>query len=212
MIIISHRGYWKTLEERNSLHAFRRSFSMGFGTETDVRDCAGELVISHDMPSGNEVKFEDFLELYCKYEKSLPLALNIKSDGLQIDIQALLEKYSITNYFTFDMAMPDMLGYIQMGIKTFVRASEFEAKNSLWAKADGVWLDGFSRLDINEDLLSDFIDAGKLVCIVSPELHGRNVSEEWTLIKGLSKNILTSSQLILCTDIPEDAMEYFKND
>ena len=65
--VISHRGYWKTPEERNAPVAFERSFSLGFGTETDVRDCVrdgvSELVISHDIPRGGEFAFADMLRL-----------------------------------------------------------------------------------------------------------------------------------------------------
>ena len=62
MRIISHRGYWNTPAEKNTIHAFQRSFALGFGTETDIRDLKGELVISHDMPIGDEIRFEDFLD------------------------------------------------------------------------------------------------------------------------------------------------------
>ena len=50
MIILSHRGYWKSEKERNQEVAFHRSFDLGYGTETDIRDIQGKLVISHDMP------------------------------------------------------------------------------------------------------------------------------------------------------------------
>ena len=63
MIIISHRGYWKCVDEKNTEIAFSRSFELDFGTETDVRDCLGKLVISHDMPDGSEIHFEEFLSL-----------------------------------------------------------------------------------------------------------------------------------------------------
>ena len=55
MIILSHRGYWKSEEERNQEVAFHHSFDLGYGTETDIRDIQGKLVISHDMPQGNEI-------------------------------------------------------------------------------------------------------------------------------------------------------------
>ena len=48
MIILSHRGWWKTRAERNMRDAFVRSFDAGFGTETDLRDICGKIVISHD--------------------------------------------------------------------------------------------------------------------------------------------------------------------
>ena len=38
MEIISHRGYWKNVEEKNSSKAFKNSFDLNFGTETDLRD------------------------------------------------------------------------------------------------------------------------------------------------------------------------------
>ena len=57
MIILSHRGYWKLEEERNRAAAFQRSFDLGYGTETDIRDIQGKLVISHDMPRGDEITF-----------------------------------------------------------------------------------------------------------------------------------------------------------
>ena len=63
MIILSHRGYWLNMSEKNTETAFRRSFAAGIGTETDVRDCARQLVISHDMPDGTELGFREFLSL-----------------------------------------------------------------------------------------------------------------------------------------------------
>jgi len=41
MLVISHRGYWKELAEKNRPIAFERSFALGFGTETDIRDYKG---------------------------------------------------------------------------------------------------------------------------------------------------------------------------
>ncbi len=38
MIILSHRGYWKEVSEKNKPIAFERSFSLGLGTETYIRD------------------------------------------------------------------------------------------------------------------------------------------------------------------------------
>jgi glycerophosphoryl diester phosphodiesterase len=45
MKIMSHRGYWRGEDEKNTTTAFSRSFDLGFGTETDVRDALGQLVI-----------------------------------------------------------------------------------------------------------------------------------------------------------------------
>ena len=92
MQIISHRGLWRDLSERNQLIAFEHSFNAGFGTETDLRDVCGKIVISHDMPRGNEVSFEEVLQVM--NGRNLPLALNIKADGLADKIKYLLAKYN----------------------------------------------------------------------------------------------------------------------
>ena len=83
MLILSHRGCWKRSEEKNTLAAFKRSFSSGFGVELDVRDYCGKLIISHNIPDSNSVDFSDFLKIYSEYSDKLYLAINIKSDGLQ---------------------------------------------------------------------------------------------------------------------------------
>ena len=91
MIILSHRGYWKEANEKNLPVAFERTFSLGFGTETDIRDFKSELVISHDIADENSISAKEMFEIYNKYDNTLPLALNIKADGLQIKLKELLE-------------------------------------------------------------------------------------------------------------------------
>ena len=78
MIILSHRGYWKSEEERNQEVAFHRSFDLGYGTETDIRDIQGKLVISHDMPQGNEITFEELLQIMDSFIQS---AIHAKMTG-----------------------------------------------------------------------------------------------------------------------------------
>jgi glycerophosphoryl diester phosphodiesterase len=63
LIVLSHRGYWLTETEKNSPSAFTRSFAMGFGTETDIRDRNSKLVISHDMPDSQAISAEEFFEI-----------------------------------------------------------------------------------------------------------------------------------------------------
>lgn len=60
MEIISHRGYWKCKNEKNTKIAFNRSFNMGYGIETDIRDFRGELVISHDIATSESLQLNDF--------------------------------------------------------------------------------------------------------------------------------------------------------
>ena len=209
MRIISHRGYWKTPAEKNTIHAFQRSFALGFGTETDIRDLKGELVISHGMPKGDEIRFEEFLALASSYQhiNSLTLALNIKSDGLLAPLEKILAKYKHLDIFVFDMSVPDSRSYLNSGLSTFMRMSEVE-KTAAWLdQAEGIWLDGFTSIWYDSIMLYSILSKGKKLCIVSPELHGRDQMELWPLLNSFTHY----ESLILCTDSPEKAAAYFEN-
>jgi hypothetical protein len=209
MIIISHRGYWKSQEEKNNQISFDRSFKLGYGTETDIRDYKGELVISHDIPDENSLKIDDFFKIYNTYSNSkLTLALNIKSDGLQVKLKEKLIEYDIENYFVFDMSIPDTLGYLRNNVKAFTRQSEYEPIPSLLDECEGIWLDSFESIWYKDQILLNHTEKGKFIAIVSPELHKRNHFELWQYLKNNKYHDLDN--IILCTDIPEDATEFFK--
>ena len=91
MIILAHRGLWKSPSEKNSLTVLRRALHSGFGVETDIRDYAGDIVISHDIADASCECLETFLRSYKEDGSCLPLALNIKSDGLHHPLKKLLE-------------------------------------------------------------------------------------------------------------------------
>ena len=46
------------------------------------------------------------------------------------------------------------------------------------------------------------------MCIVSPELHGREPYEEWKAYKSIEEKF-GKDRLMLCTDYPEGAKEFF---
>ncbi|MFN4003710.1 MAG: hypothetical protein ACK4J1_03245 [Hylemonella sp.] len=208
MIILSHRGYWKEPAEKNTKAAFERSFSLGFGTETDVRDCDGKLVISHDMAGQDAMPAENFFEIYRSFRQPLPLALNIKADGLQLELKALLRQFEIDNYFVFDMAVPDALLYIHHGFTTFTRHSEFEPTPPYYELAQGVWLDEFKEHWLTDTVIEKHLAHGKSVCIVSPDLHRRDNKREWEHYQQLEARI-GRDRVMLCTDFPEEAQEFF---
>lgn len=208
MIILSHRGYWVEESEKNHPIAFERSFSLGFGTETDIRDYKGELVISHDIADVNSISVKDFFEIYNKYDTSLPLALNIKADGLHVKLRDLLKKHNITNYFVFDMSVPDGLGYLKNDLNVFTRQSEYETEPSYYNSAIGIWLDEFHGHWITKTIIETHIKNKKQICIVSPDLHKRSYMSEWMHYKEMEKE-LGINNLMLCTDFPEEAKEFF---
>ncbi len=206
MIILSHRGCWKTPDEKNRIVAFRRSFEKGFGMETDIRDLCGNLVISHDPPIGSEVTLDAFLNIYKEYKDSM-LALNIKADGLQHMLKEMLDKYGVKKYFVFDMSVPDALQYVKEGFNTFTRQSEWEKKPSFYDESHGLWIDCFFNNWVTEDVILNHIKNGKKVCLVSPDLHKRDYLNFWKFLKRTS--IINSENIMLCTDYPEEAQKYF---
>jgi len=208
MIVLSHRGFWLEANEKNTRIAFERSFHMDFGTETDLRDRGSKLVISHDMPDAKAMPVNEFFEIYCNFNKSLPLAFNIKADGLQQELSRLLRLYEIRNYFVFDMAVPDALSYVQGGLMTFTRHSEYEVQPAYYKQAQGVWLDEFTGHWISDSIIEHHLANGKSLCIVSPELHKRGYLVEWAHYRDL-ENKLGIADIMLCTDYPKQAQEFF---
>lgn len=202
MIVISHRGYWKTSDEKNSTVAFRRSFELGFGTETDVRDLDGALVISHDMPTRGAMGMTEFLALT---GGKLPLALNIKSSGLAEPLRKAMANYDRSAWFVFDMSIPDMRMHLKAGNPVFTRISEVEQEPVLLDECEGVWLDHFDREWFDIDFVNRLLDAGKRVCVVSSELHCRDYSDLWRLLQPLA----ACDNIMLCTDVPEKAQDFF---
>ena len=94
------------------------------------------------MQKGDEMTFEELLQL--SDGRNLPLALNIKADGQAEEIKRLLNKYNYTNYFTFDMSIPDMVVELETGLKVFTGISDIVPNPIMFEKAKGVWLDSFN--------------------------------------------------------------------
>ncbi len=205
MIILSHRGYWRDGGEKNQPVAFQRSFDLGFGTETDIRDRAGELVISHDMADASAMLLASLLDIL--NGRGLPLALNIKSDGLARALQTQLRDWGASNWFTFDMSVPEAVVQIRLGLPVFTRASEYERRPALYDQAIGVWVDGFVSDWFTEADIAGFLHDGKRVAIVSSELHGRCHLALWARL--LASQNKDNPELMLCTDLPEDACSFF---
>lgn len=211
--ISEHRSGWcnslKNFDNKslqNTEQGFRNSFTRGNGIETDLRNNGKTIVIAHNIDSinVNTLTFEKLLQIYNEYDRAGTLALNIKSDGLQPTAKILLEKYKITNYFFFDSSIPDHIGYIAHGLKSYIRHSELEPRPSktnpmMYKSCQGVWLDQFYNPSnglclyantlnsqiyktndglswITLEVMKEHLNANKNLALVSPELHlwGRN--------------------------------------
>ena len=209
MKIIAHRGVWSTQTEKNSKVAILRAVELGFGFETDVRDAKGRLVISHDVPTDAPWLFDELLEdlVAIDSSQSLPIAINVKSDGLSSRFEKALDKYEKLDIFLFDMSIPDMKTYFRGPLNLFYRLSEVESPSSWSAKTSGIWLDSFESNWYDREVVDSYLDAGWRVCVVSPELHGRDPESVWSLL-----NEARHSALMLCTDYPELADQFFNGE
>lgn len=207
VIILAHRGWWKRADEKNTSLAFERALRAGYGIETDIRDRMGDLVISHDPPAEPDLMtFSDFLRLYCDVGADVPLALNIKADGLQAALLQCLAEQQVSNYFVFDMAIPDALGYWRQGAPTYTRQSTYELAPAFYEQATGVWVDCFDGDLLPNDTICAHVTAGKTVSLVSPELHRQPHEAAWNQWKSLSR-----LPIMLCTDFPDLANEFFND-
>jgi hypothetical protein len=207
MLVLSHRGLWTRPQEKNTLAALRRSLDEGFGLETYIRDHNGKLVISHDPPAGNCPDLESFLECYKQAGKDVPLALNIKSDGLRDLLRDVLIRYAVHRYFLFDLSIPQARQYLGTELALFTRQSEDEPQPAHYAKVAGVWMDCFESDWITEADVEKHLKQNKQVCIVSPELHRRKHQNFWRRMKQWE--CLSNDNVMLCTDYPRQARGWF---
>lgn len=200
MKILSHRGFWREASEKNTLAAIDYSIEQGFGTETDVRDYLGKLVVAHDPAAAAAPSWDDIVRMF--QGTGLPLAVNVKADGLSTALSGAFKGSSI-DWFAFDMSGPETVRYARAGLPFFTRHSDVEPDPILYDRASGVWLDSFDSMWFTRETVESHLRAGKRVCIVSPELHGRNPDELWPQLRGLP------DLAMLCTDAPDRAATYF---
>lgn len=155
--------------------------SSEFGVEVDIRSNDGELYIHHD-PFLNGENFEDWLKSY----NHAILILNVKEEGLESRLIALMQKYGVDDYFFLDQSFPFLVRTAAKGEKRCaIRVSEFEnieTAMTLAGKIDWVWVDCFTRFPLtNEEARHLQVDGGFKLCFVSPELQGR------TSLDGIKK-------------------------
>ncbi|MCU0910020.1 MAG: hypothetical protein MUE98_01330 [Rhodobacteraceae bacterium] len=208
MRILSHRGFWLEPAEKNAPAAFERSFGAGFGTETDIRDLDGTLVIAHDPPRQGALTAEAMFRMHRAADPSLPLALNVKADGLQPMLAGLLERFAPSEAFVFDMSIPDMLHWLKLGVPVYTRLSDVEPEPLLADRAAGIWLDAFHSDWWDAGTIGRQLDAGRRVCIVSPDLHRRDHRRVWDMLAE-ADGVTGTDDVMLCTDFPQDAKEFF---
>jgi hypothetical protein len=175
MIIVRHR--------RNTRDQLRQT-PRQLGVEVDIRSRGDELIIHHDAFAEGE-RLEDWL---ADYGHRL-LILNVKEEGLEDRLIALMRGRGIDDYFFLDQSFPLLVRTAARGEpRCAVRVSEFESVDTALALAGRigwVWVDCFTRFPLAGDQALQLQRAGFKLCLVSPELQGRSAAEEIPALRAL---------------------------
>ena len=184
---------------RNSIKSLNET-SAKYGVEVDIRSNDGNLIINHD-PLESGILFSDWLKHY----NHGTLILNVKEEGLERALIDLMELNNITNYFFLDQSFPFLIKWANLGeSRSAVRVSEYESIETalcISGLVDWVWLDCFTKFPINFSEYKALKDSGYKICLVSPELQGRDNNTDILKILSFMKknNILMDA---ICTKKP----------
>ncbi len=151
-----------------------QDLSVDFGVELDLRDHTdGHIHIAHD-PFVEGERFDEYLKHY----RHGTMILNVKSERIEFRILELLEEYAVDNYFFLDSSFPMIHSLVTEGeSKIALRFSEFEGMDTLktmQGKVDWIWVDCFTKLPLDRESFSVLKELGYKLCLVSPELQGRD--------------------------------------
>jgi hypothetical protein len=168
MKLIAHR--------RNTLGELQET-DRKYGVEVDVRSEGSKLIMHHDPFVAGE-SFDKWIDAY----RHGTLILNVKEEGLEARLISLMASKGIEDYFFLDQSFPFLVKWSKAGERRCaVRVSEFESIETalvLAGKVDWVWVDCFTQFPLSTEDARRLKSAGFRVCLVSPELQGRNAEAE----------------------------------
>ncbi|WP_374591758.1 phosphatidylinositol-specific phospholipase C/glycerophosphodiester phosphodiesterase family protein [Aquabacterium sp.] len=167
MKLIAHRR--NTIEELCATPA-------RYGVEIDLRSLGTDLIVQHDPYVSGE-DFERWLDHY----KHGTLILNVKEEGLEERLIALMAQRGISDYFFLDQSFPFLIRWANRGERRCAaRVSEYESIETaltLAGRIDWIWVDCFTRFPLDLQAANRLKQAGFRLCLVSPELQGRSAQE-----------------------------------
>lgn len=192
MTIIAHRI--------NTISQLKKT-DRRLGIEVDVRSFGDRLIIHHDP----YLIGEDFQE-WLKYFDHRTLILNVKEEGLEEKLIKLMKKKSISDYFFLDQSIPFLVKWSMNGHKkSAVRFSEYEDLKTTLAfknQVDWVWVDCFNFFPLTYEISLTLSKSGFKICLVSPELQGRDKEVEIPILaKFLKENKIIYNAI--CTKDPK---------
>ena len=190
----------KLIAHRRNTIAELEATPAQYGIEVDIRSWGDKLVIHHD-PFVEGENFETWLAAY----RHGTLILNVKEEGLEARLVELMRNRGIADYFFLDQSFPFLVKWSKAGLRNCaVRVSEFEVAETaltLAGKVDWVWVDCFTHFPLTGDEARRLQQAGLRLCLVSPELQGRDVAEIATLAALLAERGIKAEAV--CTKRPD---------
>ncbi len=148
-----------------------------YGVELDLRDMGDDIVISHDPYIGGE-RFEDYLKHY----HHGTMILNIKSERIEHRVLDMIKKADVKSYFFLDASFPMIYLLSKNGESNIaLRFSEFEGMDTIRNMAGivkWVWVDCFNQFPLERQDYEEMKSLGYKLCLVSPELQGRDADIE----------------------------------
>lgn len=192
MRIIVHR--------RNTIAALNQ-VDPSYGVEIDIRSFAQKLILHHDP----FVEGEDFIVWLRNYRHGT-LILNVKEEGLEDRLLKLMREHGHNDFFFLDQSFPFIVKTVNAGEKRCaVRVSEYESVESALAlsgRAEWIWIDCFTRFPLSPGDVARLHGAGFKLCLVSPELHGRDPNVEIPALRALLIERGITAEAV-CTKRPE---------
>jgi hypothetical protein len=145
--------------------------------EFDIRESDYECTVRHDAFTPGES-----LISLLPYLKTRLCIVNVKCEGLEHYLLKLFKMYSIESFFFLDCSIP-MIHKLTRGgeSRIAVRWSEYEGIESVkaWAgKVQWVWVDCFTKYPLTKQTAEELQELGFKLCLVSPELQGRDADIE----------------------------------
>lgn len=172
-----------------------------FGIEIDLRSRGGDIILHHDPFADGEL-FTQWLDDF----DHGTLILNVKEEGLEDALIALMAERGIEDYFFLDQSFPFLVRTARRGERRCaVRVSEFESIDTamtLAGKIDWIWVDCFTRFPLDHDDATRLQEAGFRLCLVSPELQGRAPETEIPQLRDLLAREAIVAEAV-CTKRPD---------
>ena len=192
MELIAHR--------RNTIPELRAT-PVKYGVEVDIRSQGSRLVIHHDAFVNGE-SFENWIEAY----RHGTLILNVKEEGLEDALLGIVARRQIEKFFFLDQSFPFLMRYANRGERRCaVRVSEYESIDTaltLAGRIDWTWIDCFTRFPIDGAEARRLHQAGFRLCLVSPELQGRDAAAGIPALRKLLEEFAVTADAV-CTKRPD---------